>query len=82
MRFARLSGLAVTVTVLALAQVRSQEPQSQGESARAAEGLVLTTAETLEFETTEVTWPSLLLLTTRWRSANAATWARWVTTIT
>ncbi len=57
MRFARLSALAVTVSVLALAQVRSQEQQA--ETDRAAEALVLKTTETIEFDTSEVTWPSL-----------------------
>jgi hypothetical protein len=45
------------VAVLGFADVRSQEPQS--ESALESEGLVLETAETLEFDTNQVTWASL-----------------------
>jgi hypothetical protein len=45
------------VAVLGFADVRSQEPQS--ELAPASEGLVLETAETLEFDTNQVTWASL-----------------------
>jgi hypothetical protein len=48
---------AAVVAVLGFADVRSQEPQS--ESAPESEGLVLETAETLEFDTNQVTWASL-----------------------
>lgn len=57
MRIARVSGLVATVCVIALAPVGSQE--QQGETPRPPEGLILKTAETIEFETDEVTWPSL-----------------------
>src|SRR5918998_4034064 len=66
MKFARLPVAAAVVSILALAQVRSQEPQEQvrsqeqqSETPRTPERLVLNTAETIEFDTTEVTWPSL-----------------------
>src|SRR5688572_25428448 len=65
MKLARLPVAAAVVSILALAQVRSQEPQEvraqdpQSETPRTPEGLVLKTAETIEFDTTEVTWPSL-----------------------
>src|SRR5919109_3304697 len=46
------------IVVLVFTQVQSQEPQSEPAAGR-TEGLVLETAETIEFETSEVTWPSL-----------------------
>jgi WD40-like Beta Propeller Repeat len=57
MKAIRLLAAAAVVAVLGFADVRSQEPQS--ESAPASEGLVLKTAETLEFDTNQVTWASL-----------------------
>jgi imidazolonepropionase-like amidohydrolase/Tol biopolymer transport system component len=57
MKAIRWLAVATIVAVLGFADVRSQEPQS--ESTPASEGLVLQTAETLEFETSEVTWASL-----------------------
>src|SRR5262245_55165480 len=58
MTSAHLPGLVAAAFVLALAPLGSQEPQ-QGETPRQPEGLVLKTAETITFDTDEVTWPSL-----------------------
>ncbi len=57
MKAIRLLAAATVAAVLGFADVRSQEPQS--ESAPANEALVLETAETLEFDTNQVTWASL-----------------------
>jgi Tol biopolymer transport system component len=57
MKFARLAALTAAVLISSFAPVRSQEPQD--DPPRAPEGLILKTAETIEFETNEVTWPSL-----------------------
>jgi imidazolonepropionase-like amidohydrolase/Tol biopolymer transport system component len=65
MRLTSLLLPCAVVTALALAgpsrPVAAQEPAAAqpGESPRSPEGLVLTTAETLEFTTDEVTWPSV-----------------------
>ena len=57
MKFARIVLAAAIVSVLPFTQLHSQEPQPD-QSAR-SEGLALKTAETIEFDTNEVTWPSL-----------------------
>ena len=57
MRFARVPALVATALVGSLASLGSQEQQP--EATRQNEALVLKTAETLEFDTNEVTWPSL-----------------------
>jgi len=58
MQRAHLPLLIVTALIWAPAP-HAQQPQSGDGSAPRPEGLVLETAETLEFTTDEVTWPSV-----------------------
>jgi Tol biopolymer transport system component len=58
MGFARVSVAVAAIVFVGLTHVRSQEPQADASTAR-SEGLALETAETIAFETNEVTWPSL-----------------------
>jgi Tol biopolymer transport system component/imidazolonepropionase-like amidohydrolase len=57
MRLLRLLCVVSVILVGSLAAPGGQEPQTEGN--RSPEGLILKTAETLEFTTDEVTWPSL-----------------------
>ncbi len=56
MKFARLLLVAAVVSAATLVPTRGQE---QTEGNRTPEGLILKTAETIEFTTDEVTWPSI-----------------------
>src|SRR3990170_1291883 len=56
MKFARLLLVATVVSAATLVPTRGQE---QTEGNKTPEGLVLKTAETIEFSTDEVTWPSI-----------------------
>ena len=60
MKFVRLL-LALAIAAVTLAPLIGQEPTQEQESSgnRTPEGLVLKTAETIEFSTDEVTWPSI-----------------------
>lgn len=61
MRFARLLALVIGVASGAdiMGGTAVPSPQEQAEQAEKTEGLPLKTAETIEFTTDEVTWPSL-----------------------
>ncbi|MEX2273686.1 MAG: amidohydrolase family protein [Vicinamibacterales bacterium] len=57
MKFMRLSVVVVAACALSVVAPAGQEPQK--EDTKAPEGLVLKTAETIEFTTDEITWPSI-----------------------
>jgi Tol biopolymer transport system component/imidazolonepropionase-like amidohydrolase len=61
MKFMRPLSLAAIVFACALVPLlgQGQEQQEQGEGTRSPEGLILKTAETIEFTTDEITWPSV-----------------------
>jgi Tol biopolymer transport system component/imidazolonepropionase-like amidohydrolase len=58
MKFVRPLIIAAIVFATALIPTQGQERQ-EGEGNRSPEGLILKTAETIEFTTDEVTWPSV-----------------------
>ena len=57
MKFARMLLVVMAVSATAFVPMLGQEQEPSGN--RTPEGLVLKTAETIEFTTDEVTWPSL-----------------------
>ena len=59
MEVVRRSVVAVVVFACAMAAMLGQERQEPSEGNRSPEGLILKTAETIEFTTDEVTWPSV-----------------------
>jgi imidazolonepropionase-like amidohydrolase/Tol biopolymer transport system component len=59
MRAIRLMMLVCAAAMLALAPLAGQEPAEQERGGQGRQELVLQTAETLEFDTDEVTWMSL-----------------------
>ncbi len=58
MKFARLLLVVAVVSAATLVPTRGQE-QTEGNGNRTPEGLILKTAETIEFTTDEITWPSI-----------------------
>jgi Tol biopolymer transport system component len=59
MNFLRPVLVAVAVTAVAFVPTRGQERQDAADGNRSPEGLILKTAETIEFTTDEITWPSV-----------------------
>jgi Tol biopolymer transport system component/imidazolonepropionase-like amidohydrolase len=59
MKFVRPLFVAAVVFVVSLVAPHGQERQEPGEGNRSPESLVLKTAETMQFTTDEITWPSV-----------------------